>query len=106
VTADELARLFHETYERLAPSFGYETRRASAVPWEQVPAANRALMIAVASHVLERIEFEAQVRQAEVMEDALDAAISCDIGGYPPGEAAMTVVHHLNRLGYRIEAAR
>jgi hypothetical protein len=36
-TAEELARAFHEAYERLAPSFGYETRRESAVPWEHIP---------------------------------------------------------------------
>jgi hypothetical protein len=46
------ARRFHEAYERLAPSFGYETRRESAVPWEDVPEANRRLMIAVASEVM------------------------------------------------------
>ena len=45
--AESLARLFHETYERLAPEHGYETRKASAVPWEQVPQKNKALMIAV-----------------------------------------------------------
>ena len=47
----DIARLFHEAYERLAPSFGYETRKASAVPWEDVPEPNRSLMIAVASEV-------------------------------------------------------
>lgn len=52
MTADDLARRFHETYERLAPSFGYETRRASAVPWEEVPEQNRALMTAVAAELL------------------------------------------------------
>lgn len=52
MTPEELARLFHDTYERLAPHFGYETRRASAVPWEQVPKENRALMVAVCSEVL------------------------------------------------------
>lgn len=46
-----IARLFHETYERLAPSFGYETRKASAVPWDDVPESNRRLMIAVAAEV-------------------------------------------------------
>ncbi|GAA0897843.1 hypothetical protein [Pseudonocardia zijingensis] len=50
--AERLARLFHETYERLAPEHGYETRRESAVPWEQVPANNRALMTAVCEHIL------------------------------------------------------
>jgi hypothetical protein len=50
--AEELARLFPETYERRAPEFGYKTREASAVPWDDVPAQNKALMIAVASDVL------------------------------------------------------
>lgn len=50
--AEALARRFHETYERLAPDFGYETRKASAVPWEQVPENNRRLMTAVASEIL------------------------------------------------------
>jgi len=30
--ASELAQAFHEAYERLAPEFGYETRKESAVP--------------------------------------------------------------------------
>jgi hypothetical protein len=51
-TPEELARAFHETYERLAPSFGYETRRESAVPWEAVPEANKNLMIAVCAELL------------------------------------------------------
>lgn len=50
--AEEIARRFHESYERLAPSFGYETRKESAVPWEDVPEPNRRLMIAVARDVL------------------------------------------------------
>lgn len=50
-TPEELARRFHETYERLAPSFGYETRPESAVAWEDVPEANRRLMIATVREV-------------------------------------------------------
>jgi hypothetical protein len=49
VTAEEIARAFHEAYERLAPEHGYETREASAVPWDEVPQQNKALMIAVVS---------------------------------------------------------
>lgn len=49
---EAVARLFHETYERLAPDYGYRTREASAVPWEEVPATNRALMIATVGAVL------------------------------------------------------
>lgn len=52
LTADQLAQRFHETYERLAPSFGYETRRDSAVPWESVPEKNRKLMVAVCAELL------------------------------------------------------
>lgn len=55
MSAEALAKLFHETYERLAPSHGYETRKASAVPWEQVPENNRALMISVAAEVLKKL---------------------------------------------------
>jgi len=51
-TAEQLARRFHETYERLAPDYGYRTREASAVPWDQVPEQNRRLMIAVADELL------------------------------------------------------
>lgn len=44
--AEDIAQAFHETYERLAPGFGYRTREASAKPWHDVPEANRRLMIA------------------------------------------------------------
>lgn len=56
ITAEELAKLFHDTYEELAPNYGYTTRRSSAVPWEDVPEPNKSLMIAVAKRVLEKIE--------------------------------------------------
>jgi hypothetical protein len=50
--AEHLARRFHEAYERLAPSFGYQTREASAKPWSEVPENNRALMVAVCAELL------------------------------------------------------
>lgn len=56
VKAEKIAKAFHEAYERLAPSFGYETRRESAVSWEQVPEQNRQLMIAVAGEVMCSLE--------------------------------------------------
>jgi hypothetical protein len=52
VGAEGLARLFHETYEYLAPYYDYETRKQSAVPWDDVPANNKALMAATARAVL------------------------------------------------------
>ena len=63
MSAEQLAKRFHETYERLAPAFGYKTRRASAVPWEEVPEPNRQLMIAVAAELLRA---EASWEQAAV----------------------------------------
>ncbi len=54
---ETLARMFHEKYERLAPEFGYKTREASAVPWDDVPEQNKALMVAVATEILDEITF-------------------------------------------------
>jgi hypothetical protein len=51
VTDAEVAELFHQAYEALAPLHGYETREASAVPWADVPEANRRLMIATVGRV-------------------------------------------------------
>jgi len=48
---EQIAQRFHAAYERLAPTFGYETRRESAVPWSDVPSSNRRLMTAVAGEV-------------------------------------------------------
>lgn len=53
--AARLAQLFHETYERLAPDFGYRTREASAKPWAEVPENNRALMTATCAEMLSRL---------------------------------------------------
>lgn len=51
--ADLIAQNFHATYETLAPEHGYETRKASAVDWENVPENNRALMIATVQTMLD-----------------------------------------------------
>jgi hypothetical protein len=55
MTAEELARFFHETYERLAPEFEYETREESATAWDEVPEKNRRLMIATCAEVLRKL---------------------------------------------------
>jgi hypothetical protein len=54
--AENWAKDFHDTYERAAPKFGYETRKESAKPWAEVPENNRKLMIAVCAEVLCRFE--------------------------------------------------
>ena len=50
--SEYLAKRFHEAYERLAPEMGYRTRLASAVPWDEVPENNKALMIATCTEVI------------------------------------------------------
>lgn len=61
---EDLARAFHEAYERLAPEFGYETRDRSAVPWDDVPADNRGLMVATAASVLDDLRRGVDLAQA------------------------------------------
>jgi hypothetical protein len=53
MTAGQIAQAFHETYERLAPDFGYKTREASAKPWAEVPEQNKQLMVAVVQALLD-----------------------------------------------------
>jgi hypothetical protein len=52
--AEAIAKAFHEAYERLAPDHGYETREASAKPWDEVPEQNKGLMVAVIEELLDR----------------------------------------------------
>ncbi len=72
--AENLARFFHTTYEELAPQFNYSTRKASAVPWQDVPENNKQLMIAVAEQVILLFEAEAKAekiaRQVSSVDDA------------------------------------
>jgi len=49
MTGEELARKFHETYERLAPEYGYETRKDTKEFDAESP--NGKLMIAVCLEV-------------------------------------------------------
>jgi len=50
--ADEIARRFHEVYERLAHEHGYVTREATSVPYDDLPVENKGLMIAVVGTLL------------------------------------------------------
>lgn len=51
-SAEYVAKAFHDAYEKLAPKFGYETRKESAVPWDEVPENNQNLMIAVVKYLM------------------------------------------------------
>ncbi len=50
--AEFMAKMFHDKYEKLAPSFGYKTRDATAKSWFDIPENNKKLMIAVAQEIL------------------------------------------------------
>ena len=50
--AKVIAPYFHKVYEELAPQFGYETRRESAVDWDDVPEQNKRLMVATIGGLL------------------------------------------------------
>lgn len=73
MTPEDLARMFHEAYERLAPSHGYQTREASAVAWEDVPQRNKDLMISTCAEVLVQL----------MQENLLDDAVTEILGGVP-----------------------
>ena len=64
----ELAILFHDTYERLAPSFGYETRDDTKV-FDQT-SKNGKLMVAVAHEINQAITLHTQKREAVALEFA------------------------------------
>lgn len=53
MNAEELARFFYDVYERLAPHYGYETRKETRSFDPTTP--NGRLMIAVCEHVLSRL---------------------------------------------------
>jgi hypothetical protein len=53
MTPRELANLFHETYERLAPGFGYQTRPETRQFDPESP--NGRLMIAVCGEILQTL---------------------------------------------------
>lgn len=52
--AEKIAQAFHDSYEAIAPVLGYKTRTASAVPWDEVPEANKQLMVATARNLLDQ----------------------------------------------------
>jgi hypothetical protein len=64
----QVARWFHEAYEQMASLREYETRPESAVPWEQVPLNNRALMLDTAAVVLSRLKEQGLLIDAAVID--------------------------------------
>ena len=65
MTAEELAKLFHDTYERLAPAFGWRTQKQCSVAWDDLPQANRALMVATCTTLLKHLDAEREALAVE-----------------------------------------
>lgn len=86
---EPLAREFHETYEKLAPDFGYETREASAKPWEDVPEQNKDLMIAVCREILRRRAEEALPQRQDSLQAQLESVryLAVKAGAYEAADA-------------------
>jgi hypothetical protein len=49
--SEQLAKLYQETYQRLAPSFGFQPGAGRVVPWEKLPERDRRLLTAVADMI-------------------------------------------------------
>ncbi len=82
-SAEEWAELFHKTYERLAPTFGYETKAESQTSWEELPNANKSLMEATVGIVGLCIEREAA---GEMRQRIIDQLLKpCDCHSLDPG---------------------
>lgn len=79
MTPEKLAIRFHETYERLSPDFGYQTREASAKPWADVPAQNRALMVAVCAELLDAVAPESDADWDTAVDWLLNSGHNADM---------------------------
>lgn len=101
---EQLARMFHETYERIAPRYGYETRDESRTTWEEVPDENKQLMIHTCQEVIKKLKemkplliyvagpytAPTEVRRLSNVTAAIDAGIGIIERGHVP------IVPHLN----------
>jgi hypothetical protein len=56
MSPEEMARKFHETYEHLAPMYGYKTRKGSRVAWEDLSEPLRQLMVATCREIIISLE--------------------------------------------------
>jgi hypothetical protein len=89
VFAEPLAQEFHETYEALAPDFGYRTREASAKPWAEVPDQNRGLMVAVCQRILEKRASEQEPQRQDGLREQLESVkyLAVKAGCYDAADA-------------------
>lgn len=87
MTPEQLAVLFHNTYERLAPAFGWRTKKGCNVPFERLPERNRALMIATCQTVLNALQEQSSggERATNNARDEMPACTQCPAFGQSCG---------------------
>ena len=73
----KVAKLFHEIYERLAPAFGWRTKKGCNVAFELLPQRNRALMIATCQKVLKAIQVSGAAAKRPVQHGQPEIIIGC-----------------------------
>jgi hypothetical protein len=92
MTPLQLAGLFHDTYERLAPSFGYETRPETKLFRPTSP--NGRLMIAVCTEILEKLDEQNAWKE---LAKARDELLVCYRLGKRPTEKLLTRIEHAKK---------
>lgn len=102
---EQLARLFHDTYERLAPQFGYETRNDTKQFDPATP--NGRLMIAVCNEVAHAI---ATSRDMGELENVIRWALG-EVGEFPDWPESVSITGNpkywwRKELRARFEAAK
>ncbi len=56
LAVERVARLFHYFYEMFAPFEGWETREETRKAWDDLPGANRLLMLRTVAAVIDEIK--------------------------------------------------
>jgi hypothetical protein len=81
--AEAIACAFHNQYEAQAPKYGYKTREASAVNWNDEPEQNKQLMISVVAALLHMgiIELGARFRSSDEPTEEQVKIIDGIVGG-------------------------
>lgn len=52
-SAQETARYFHDTYERMSPHYGFVTNQEDRIDWMELPERRRKLLIETCRQMLE-----------------------------------------------------
>lgn len=96
--ADKLARLFHDTYERLAPQYGYETRDDTKQFDPTTP--NGKLMVAVAGEVDKH--YQREITKARI-DEAKDIRKNIEDLGTPVYFALQRIDGHIAELSQTLK---